>query len=291
MKKIYFAPNWGLSPEAMVDDYIKQTPACAGIWNNIKYTLEPAAADYLIIQDQCDKELMNMFERKQRLYFSREATTPHVYHQYPPSIVRRYSFWDDTGILWTKWCYPPGGNAGINKSYDDLIEESPVGKTKKLSCIQSDKRDTAGHKLRHNFLGRFIKDSSVSLDLYGKICYANCVLQDDNKCFGLNDYKYVLTFDNQNTIAPFFGTQFTDAILRWAIPLYWGGGAIEKYFPTGSFIKIDIENPDEIENISHFIDQDDYFSRLTALAQARTLILNKYNLWPVIEAVINEGII
>ena len=73
MKKVYFAPNWGLSSEAMVSDYIKQTPGCLGIWNNIKYTLDPHAADYLVIQDQCDKELMNLFEVHQRLYFSREA--------------------------------------------------------------------------------------------------------------------------------------------------------------------------------------------------------------------------
>ena len=59
MIKIYFAPNWGLTPEQMVKDYIKQTPKEKGIWEDISYTLDPDNADYLIIQDSCDFNLMN----------------------------------------------------------------------------------------------------------------------------------------------------------------------------------------------------------------------------------------
>ena len=104
----------------------------------------------------------------------------------------------------------------------------------------------------------------------------------------MDDYKYCLAFDNQNTIKPFFGTQFTDAILRWCVPLYWGGAALEDYFPTDSFIKIDIQDPDAINTIESKLSIDDYKKRLPAIKRARELILNQYNMWPLIENVIKQ---
>ena len=287
MKKIYFAPNWGLTSEEMVEDYIRQTPKCEGIWNNISVTLDVNDADYLIIQDNCDSNLFYKFERDKRLYFSREALDSQSINRYTNDIVKRFSYWDETGLLWTKWWYPNKSSGGINKTYDELINEKQINKTKYLSCIQSDKNHQWGHRLRHNFLRDYSMMADY-LDLYGSIRYSNKKLLDNNKCSGLDDYRYTLAFDNQNTIKNFFGTQFTDAILRWTVPIYWGGADLEKYFPEGSFIKLDIENDNEIERITRLIEKDDYNNRLGALKEARKLILNKYNMWPIIEKVIGE---
>jgi hypothetical protein len=102
-KKIYFAPNWGLSAEQMVDDYKHQTPESSGVWEDIEYTLNPDTADYLIVQDLCDMSLWHKFEPEQRLYFSREALTPNDINLYHPKDCRHFSFWNDTGYLWVKW--------------------------------------------------------------------------------------------------------------------------------------------------------------------------------------------
>ena len=287
MIKIYFAPNWGLTPEQLVKDYIKQSPKEKGIWEDISYTLDPDNADYLIIQDSCDNTLMEKFIPSKRLYFSREALTPDIINQYRDKVIN-CSFWDDQSILWTKWWYPNKSSGGINKTYDQLKNESPLNKTNLLSCIQSGKQQTYGHKLRHSFLTKFIETHSSILDLYGSINCANKSLLDNDKSNGLDPYKYCLTFDNQNTIKPFFGTQFTDTILRWGVPLYWGGAALEEYFPKDSFIKIDIEDPNCIDNVIKFLETDDYEQRIPAIKEARELILDQYNMWPLIKFIIQQ---
>jgi hypothetical protein len=132
MIKVYFAPNWGLTSEQMVNDYIKQTPKELGVWDDITYTLNPDEADYLIIQDSCDFNLMNKFPINKRLYFSREALTPNIIDSYRNQVVN-CSFWDEQSILWTKWWYPNKSSGGINKTYDYLLNEKPIIKDKNLT--------------------------------------------------------------------------------------------------------------------------------------------------------------
>lgn len=287
MIKIYFAPNWGLTPQQMVADYAQQTPEERGIWGNIQYTLNPSEADYLIIQDQCSDSLLNQFPINKRLYFSREALTPNVINHYRGKVVN-CSFWDNQSILWTKWWYPNKSSGGINKTYDQLKSETPIKKPNLLSCIQSNKRTTYGHQLRHKFLSEFVSKYPNLLDLYGAINCSNKILPDNDKSNGLDPYKYCLTFDNQNTIKPFFGTQFTDTILRWGVPLYWGGAALEDYFPENSFIKINIEDPNCIDNVIKFLETDNYEQRIPAIKEARELILDQYNMWPLINFIIQQ---
>ena len=82
IKKIYFAPNWGLSSGEMVACYIKQSPKESGSWKKIKYTTDLNEAEYLIIEDGCDADVYNKFPANKRLYFSREALDPNSYKDY-----------------------------------------------------------------------------------------------------------------------------------------------------------------------------------------------------------------
>ena len=285
MIKVYFAPNWGLTSEQMINDYIKQTPKELGVWDNITYTLNPDEADYLIIQDSCDFNLMNKFPINKRLYFSREALTPNIINSYRNQVVN-CSFWDEQSILWTKWWYPNKSSGGINKTYDYLLNEKPIIKDKNLTCILSNKVDNYGHQLRRNFTSNFIKD--YNFDLYGAVSFSNKTLPTNDKCEGLDPYKYCLAFDNQDIIKPFFGTQFTDSILRWCVPIYWGGAALKDYFPEDSYIQIDIKNEKTIENVKNLLSKDNYEKRIPALKKARQLILDNYNVWPLIKNVITQ---
>ena len=63
----------------------------------------------------------------------------------------------------------------------------------------------------------------------------------------------------------------------------------DKFFPEESFIQINIRSENEINRIINLIKNDNYESRLSALAKARELILNKYNMWPMIHQAINKG--
>jgi len=286
MNKIYFAPNWGMTSDQMVSDYIKQTRGNTGRWGDIVVVTDPVEAEYLIIQDRCDTSLFSYFEEDKRLYFSREAMDSTSIHSYPNT--KKYSYWDDTGFLWTKWWYPNKSSGGINKTYDELLAEElpPYDKDNALSCVQSDKRMTEGHVLRYNFLANFINTRPDIIDLYGSINFSNKELKDNDKFYALSNYKYCLAFDNQDTIKNFFGTQFTDSILYWTLPIYWGGADLSRFFPQGSFIQIDIRNPNELDRVIDIVQNDDYESRIPAIKEARELILNKYNMWPMISEII-----
>ena len=91
------------------------------------------------------------------------------------------------------------------------------------------------------------------------------------------------------SIEDFFGTQFTDSILRWTVPFYGGGANLSKFFPEKSFIKINPSDLSEVDRVKSIIENnDDYKDRIDALCEARELILNKYNIWPTIKNIINE---
>jgi len=284
IKKIYFAPNWGLSPEEMVACYIKQTPKESGSWGNIRHTTDLKEAEYLIIEDRCADEVYNKFSSGKRLHFSREALDPSSYNDYRADQVKRFSFWDESGYLYSKWIYP-GEYGGINMTYDELASEQEPNKTKVISCIQTNKELTPIHQVRKTFIKKYTSDYDI--DVYGPISCANSTLENNDKKSALDEYKYCLAFDNQITIKNFFGTQVTDALLRWTVPIYGGGGELERYFPKKSFIKIDPTNLNDVHRVHELIRNDDFNDRRESIAEARQLIMNKYNVWPTIEALID----
>jgi hypothetical protein len=290
MIKVLFAPCWGQSSAEILNELRHQSPGGEGRWGSIIGTDNVNEANFLVVQDNCESELWNRFHPKQRLYFSREALDSVSIQQYSGCI--KFSYWDGSGWLWTKWRYGKGSNGGLDMSYDELIAESPVEKTKSIACVLSNKVINEGHRLRIDFAKKIIDEESFSLDLFGGVSFKNKKFIDNNKRDSLDDYKYCLAFDNQDIIRDFFGTQFTDAVLRWTVPVYWGGADLNKYFPKGSYIQIDIRNPEEaIETIKTILaDPDDYQTRLDALAEARKLILDKYNVWPTMLQVIRNQV-
>lgn len=293
MRKFYFAPTpWAYSKDVL-EDYRFQTPNNSGVWEDIEATTNIDEAEYLVIQDECrDEGVLRRFEPKKRLYFNREALSTHLKNQYPSTEYNRFSFWDGTGYLPTRWWYGTNvsasaqGYGGITLTYDDLIKEQPYEKTKEMCCILSDKTMNEGHQLRKDFTRKFL--NKYNFDLFGSVSFRNSDIPQNDKIKALKNYKYCLGFDNQDFIDDFFGTQFTDSLLSWTVPIFWCGTDLRKYFPEGSFIQFDARKDSEIDRIIEIISNDDYEKRLPALTEARNLILNKFNFWPTIKSVIDR---
>ena len=294
--KIYFAQAWGFTSKQLLAEYKQQSPNNSSIWNNyIIGTDNIDDADILIIQDNCDIKELQRFEKSRRYYFSREALDRRSYHIYKKLGIVDCSFWNnDNSYLWTKWVYnrkSTGPSPGINKTYDELVLIEPPIKKKKVCCILSNKASCAGHILRKKFM-QFLS-TKYKIDIYGNVEFANCVLENNDKFKCLMQYEYCMAFDNQDDIAKFFGTQFTDSILCYTIPIYWGGSnsRLKTYFPEKSFETINIRNVKSINKVIQILDNSNYEERLDALKEARNNILNKYNMWPTIEMEIKKHII
>lgn len=295
-KKIYFAATPWATDEEILFNLKHQTPKNSGIWEDIEAVRNPKQAEFIVIQDEISDEfgILNMFKPKNRLYFNREALSLNLKTKYSANEFNRFSFWDDTGYLPIRWWYGTDLNIsaqkyiGIPKTYDELSAETPYQKTNEISCVLSNKIMNEGHKIRKVFTKKFLS-KYPSLDLYGSVEFNNKVLKNNDKIEGLKTYKYSLGFDNQDFIKNFFGTQLSDAFLCWAVPIFWCGTDLKRYFPEDSFIQFDARNEKEIDRLIDVLKYDDYTKRIPSIIEARDLILNKYNFWPTIKHVIDKG--
>lgn len=289
MRKFYFAPTPWSSSEQVYNDYRFQTPSNLGIWEDIEATTNLDEAEFLVIQDECyDSNVLSRFEPQKRLYFNREALSTHLKNQYPSSEFNRFSYWDGTGYLPLRWWYGSNwSSGGVNQDYDSLMNLELPEKTKSLCCVLSDKEMTEGHRLRKKFTQNFI--GKYNFDLYGSVGFGNSEIPNNDKFSVLKQYKYCLGFDNQDFIKDFFGTQCTDTLLAWTVPIFWCGQDLSKYLPEGSFIQFNARDSNEIDRIIDIIENDDYESRIPAIKEAREYLLNKHNFFPTIKKLIDNA--
>jgi len=301
MTNIYFLPAWGNSSIELLEAMSLQTPQNSCEWKTIKGTKDIFEADAFILQDYTTAEMEsflkinNLWEKT--FYFSREVPGAGPIKNYPGT--HEYSYLDGSSYLFTKWIYPNEHNGGISTSYDALTNYS-ASKKRNMLCVQSAKRILPGHNMRLDFIEEFCTIAPESFDLYGGITqdetfknFSNLErLIENNKFQTCAEYKYCLAFDN-GKYANYFGTQFTDSLLSWCVPIYWGAPNIEEFFPADSYISFDAEAPDREREINRIIeiinDPQDYDRRLPALTKARNLVLNKYNIWDTIDEVITTG--
>jgi len=286
--KLYFMPAWGDSSQTIYDTMRQQTPGSSGIWGTLEATRHIEEADVYLVQDYTDQEIPDL---SKVCYFAREVPGGGRADNIPG--VKKFSWINNTSYLYTKWVYPQDSIGGVKLTYDFLTFDECPRKEKHLICIQSDKQFLDGHKKRINFLKNFVNQYPHDIDLSGK---ARQLLQFKGggdayvaqKYSTLKEYKYCMAFDN-GQYNNYFGTQFTDAILSWTVPIYWGSPNIGEFFPEGSYISFDATNPDEVHRIVSRLKYDDYEKRIPALKEARQLILNKYNIWPTVYEALTKG--
>ena len=105
--------------------------------------------------------------------------------------------------------------------------------------------------------------------------------------------EYILTTDIDLVFPPNFienliGYLRPDRLLSWTVPVYMGATNIDQFFPEGSFIQVD-PDVDSLKEVLTDLDQDNYQGRLLAIAKAREMILDKYQLFPFLsERVLNS---
>ena len=166
-----------------------------------------------------------------------------------------------------------------------LSQKQPPEKTIGLVAINSRINDLPGHKLRAEFISR-ISDSHVNYELYGT---DNWKMYKQYKGPTVNGKwpvysraKYVLAIENE--ISDYYWTEkFTDAILCFCIPLYYGSPKIGNYFPKGSYVQLDITKRTAVDDLREILTSDFYERNIPNLIEARNLVLAKHNLFNFID--------
>ena len=270
-----------------------QTPSQDGVWHEVRATDDISIADYAVIFDSDPYSEAALLPPARKIYISREALDSRSIRRYSAKKYKHFSFWNGTGYLPVKWVYTDNsqtgtGYSGIELNYGELSELKVPPKTKLICSTLSSKTLTRGHRVRLNFTKKFMA-AFDQLDVFGSAPFANSSLIDNSKTKTLLPYAFQLAFDNQCHLNNFVGTQFTDSLLLWSKPIFWGSRDVFKFYPKNSFLWFDAEKPkSEIPRIVEEICFERYSDSLNAIEEARDNVLNTYNFWPTLEQILDS---
>ncbi|WKN44447.1 glycosyltransferase family 10 domain-containing protein [Tunicatimonas pelagia] len=276
--------DWGY-PERL--NLFAQTPHASGIWDNIEFTDEEVdECDYLII-----------FKNPKKHIKVRCRYTWLISHE-PPIIRNRYfinsfkhfdnvfSYYDcpNTTVERTHPLIP----WMVFKSYDELtnlkLSEAKLAKGhNRITWVTSNQRNLKGQVARMNFKD-YLLTKSVVMDIFGK-----GFIEVNDKFDVLFPYKYAMAIENfshQN----YWSEKIADCLLSYCLPFYWGAPNLEAFLPRESFVRIDINKPEQaLRTILDTINGDEWEKRIDAISEARNIILNKHQFFPAISALIQKN--
>lgn len=260
-------------------DLMRQTPGGRGIWDGIRFT----AGD----EEECD--VLVVLNNRMKTDVRARCPEGRVWALMQEPYVRGFTDWmaeghDAFDRVYTN--YPRVGDAKytvshpalpwhVDRGFDDLVSCGVPAKDRSCSWIAGNPRDLPGHMKRLSFLRVLQSDKSLDVDYYGR-----AVRYIEDKWDGLARYRYSIAVEN-TTWPDYWTEKIADCFLAWTVPIYHGCPNLETYFPAGSFIRIDIDDPREtVEALRRLLREDDWEGRRTAVEEARNRVLYEYQIFP-----------
>ncbi|MGE5609756.1 MAG: glycosyltransferase family 10 domain-containing protein [Bacillota bacterium] len=264
-------------------DVMRQTPRCSGVWEGVRFVTEPAdECDYAVVLTYPKESMVVRCPEDHLWLLLQEPPTEgfRAFHQ--GSRVYSRIFTQDPTLRGTQYLHSqPALPWHINKDYEYLKQCGVPEKTRRLSWITSNAKLLRGHRARLQFLEQL--KAKVEFDLFGKgIRYI------EDKWDGLASHCYTIAVENFS--GPYYWTEkIADALLSWTMPIYYGCTNIESYFPKEAMVRIDLHDPDVVEKVQEVVASDRWKQNLDAIAEARRLILDRYQLFPFVAEQIRAG--
>ena len=265
--KIHFAEN---SHEDIIWDYIVVFQNLNHDFDNIKY--RKGGLIFIAGEPECAepycKAFFNQFDY---------CIVPHPHCHY-------------TNILHTNpalnWHFGRSYAQGCFKYNYNTLKTLPIPpKTLNVSMMCSNKQMMPGHVLRYKAYQLFKDVFAGKIDFFG----SGIKLVDD-KADILLPYRFHICIENSQD-EHYWTEKIADSILGYSIPIYCGAPNITDYFPQKAIVSIDVNKPKEAIVILKQIlsnPEEEYQKRLPALIEARNLLLDKYNIFPMLEDFIEK---
>lgn len=263
---------------------IPQTPSRSGVWKNIKLS-DKKSANLFVSFDQRNRETQikkhNLSKNDLFIYFRREPTLggwtrkPIKSLYDDPKILNVFDYTSKNKYHASTWHIP--------HDYDYLTNLKYNQKQNQNSLIASDKRKLKSHKQRYNFVEKLstsrLKDN---IDFSGKFFNPRRISSKSRMKYFLN-YEKSICIENCQ-INNYFTEKFIDPLLCWCLPIYIGCLNIDEFFPENSFRKISFTS--SIKELQEILEKPVSKEEIKGMAEARNLILNKYNIWSSIASVV-----
>lgn len=266
----------------------QQSPGSSCQWGGHHFTFEPVKeCDLLISLNPPNKEIKIKCPPGNKWLFTLESPIEQ-YRWHTDSFEhfdKVFTYWDDsiaTNILHDQTALP----WHVGKSYDQLValtrEQGLSFKKDAVSWVTSNATHKEGHKLRMGFKD-YLAARNFSFDLFGR-----GFSPIDDKFDGIFPYQYSIAIEN-HACNDYWTEKIADCFLSWTIPIYWGAKNILSYFPERSILLIDPSDPQAaLQKIRDAMESGYYHRNLDALAEARDLVLNKYQLFPHVAGLIQQ---
>ena len=266
---------------------LRQTPKSEGVWGNVRFTLDDVdECDYLLILNFVPKKTLvkvdprNVWALMQEPYEAKRFPWVETGHENFGKVFTHHIFnHDSKKYIATQTCLP----WHINKTYDELVELDISKKTRMISWVSSKKMFLSGHGKRMDFYDQLSVDAKFDIDFFGR-----GINEIEDKYQALAPYKYSIAIENSRS-EHYWTEKIADCFLSYTIPIYYGCTNLSSYFPEKSFVQIDINNYQKSSQvIAKILEEDIWEDRLSALNEARELVLNKYQLFPYISDLIEK---
>lgn len=276
-------PEWPLQ---------RQTPSQSSQWGDCLFLInqEVPECDYWVVIDNVPKKEMTLCPPSNTIFFIVEPPTINVYRK---SFLSQFSTIispqrDDLAhphVIHTQQGLPwhigrrvkNEINLGFKLNYDELKSLAPLEKTHCISVICSNQTRTEGHRRRIEFVQRLQEHFGSRLHRFGR-----GINDIEDKWDAIARYKYHIVIEN-SSFAHYWTEKLSDAYLGWAFPFYYGCPNLGEYFSQESFLRIDLNDFDRsVSVIENAITAERYEQSQQPLNDARMLILDSYNIFPVI---------
>lgn len=296
-----------VSSEYLKNDQIllRQTPQLKGSWNNVKFVINKKVerCDWWVVlhgSGLTDAE-ETMCDPNHIVFVSMEP--PDAYHSKRfldqfSCVVSADGNICHSNVLklnvttWWAGIKVKFGSKGheiqndFNVNYDSFINQAaPSRKKNRISVITSKKNFWPGHARRLEFLEKLHRHPvSKHIDFFGG--WGDSEIED--KLDGLLPYKYHLVLEN-TCVNDFWTEKLGDPFLAFCLPLYCGSPNLNKYFPLGSYVPIDIMDFEAtVMKFEEILNSNLYYESFPMINQARNMILNDYNVFNVLSNICNK---
>lgn len=311
MIKVFFCCSWDPDPQHFLDEKYKDlTPNSCGKWKNISAVTNIKDADWIVIIDDIHKNQLSQilsFDKNKVICIPRE---PHRRHPIYLKYNFKYSF------TYNNFYHCWSSIKAIKKNYMELNNYKKYYNKSKIcsAVISKNQSDNGIYYKRIHFLKKLSQQEQFinKVDIFGynwskkelgdmykgtlgggmgrsSKSNQSILLKNTTKWDGLESYKYSIAIEN-SCLENYFSEKFTDCILAWTIPIYYGCPNIDKYFSNDCYYWLDINSSNCFIELEKILNTPITEKQIRAIEKARDLILNKHNVWNVVNDIIeNDG--
>lgn len=272
----------------------RQTPGSAGVWEDCTFSTGDDGGEFdgWVVYDSLPRPYSALCDPSRTVFVTGEPSSVRGYdHRFLRQFAAVISphqdlqhprvFRQQPAIPW--WVgvaidyQPAKQTSSWRLDYDQFKALTSSPKERLLSVICSNKALTAGHRERLQFLHRLIDYFGSELEVFG-----HGFRPVIDKWDAIHPYRYHIVLENVRA-DHYWTEKIADTFLAETFPFYCGCPNLGDYFPEGSFRAINRVDPDAaIAAIMDSIGRNTYEGSLPLLAEARSLVLDRYNLFPVI---------